>query len=604
MSCSTAFGQISPGPLSHAHQDLDGIAHCSSCHDFGVGARRFKCLECHVEIQRRVTAGTGFHARSYRSSSNETDCARCHVEHNGGRIALVKLNTSQFDHAAETGYTLEGAHAALACARCHNAAKIPAGVRREIKVKDLNRSFLGLPHDCATCHQDPHGGELGTQCTGCHNQATWRPAPGFSHTRAQFKLTGAHTALSCEKCHTAKGGQKPVHFKGVLFSSCRSCHMDPHKGAFQEAKFAGACENCHTTGGWKTNRPGAKFAHETTPFPLRGKHADLSCSRCHVDADFHRPIAHERCMSCHEDKHKGQFATRAAGSDCASCHNETAFRPALYTRQMHDTAAFRLEGKHQSLACEKCHPVENGAVRFKSGKLRCADCHADQHNGQFAKQPYLNQCEKCHSANGFQTPSFDVARHNQTTFALAGAHATTACKNCHKPGGSTVTAAPVLNYRFPEHSCSTCHADPHASKLVCENCHTSTAAWKSVAPFDHSKTKFPLQNAHAKVECVQCHRPAGSQTSLQFAGTDTRCAGCHQDRHAGQFNAAPAQDCAECHTTTRWSAEDFSHDRTRFPLDVAHRRVRCEACHKQVIEHDAKPVRIFRGTPVQCVNCH
>src|SRR5215471_5406887 len=54
--CTLAEAQISPGPLSRAHQQLEGVTKCASCHDFGAGSRGFRCLECHAEIRRRVDA--------------------------------------------------------------------------------------------------------------------------------------------------------------------------------------------------------------------------------------------------------------------------------------------------------------------------------------------------------------------------------------------------------------------------------------------------------------------------------------------------------------------------------------------------------------------
>ncbi len=604
MSSALSYAQISPGPLSHAHRDLDRITRCVACHDFGAGARGFKCLDCHVEIQRRVAAKSGYHARAYHSATGQTDCARCHVEHNGGRIPVVRFDTKNFDHRAETGLTLEGAHAALACQRCHNEKNIPASARAEVKVKDLNRTFLGLSRACTSCHVDPHDAELGTNCTNCHSQTTWNPPPGFSHARTPFALTGAHTTLSCEKCHTAPSGQKATHFKGVPFGTCKSCHADPHKGAFQEAKFQGACDSCHTTSGWRANRPGGRFSHEITKFPLAGKHADLACSRCHKDADFHRAIPHERCASCHEDPHKGQFASRAAGSDCAACHNEKGFKPTLFTREMHRQARFPLEAKHSAVPCEKCHPVEDGRTQYRTGKLKCANCHADPHQSQFAAVPFSDRCELCHTTSGFKPSTFTVVRHAETAFVLKGAHEKADCGACHKVQAVTAAApAGVRQFHFATRTCNTCHADPHQSKLPCEGCHNSTDRWQTVLSYDHSRTQFPLQGAHRGLTCSKCHTQAGA--SLKFLGTQPLCATCHADPHGGQFtNAALQEGCSTCHIVERWSSADFTHDKTRFPLDRAHRNVRCELCHKQTMESAGKTIRVYRGTPIDCVKCH
>jgi len=93
LCCGTvALAQIAPGPLSRAHQQLEGVTKCASCHEFGATTRGFKCLECHAEIRRRVDARTGFHGRNFRSAEGESDCRRCHKEHKGQATPLISLD--------------------------------------------------------------------------------------------------------------------------------------------------------------------------------------------------------------------------------------------------------------------------------------------------------------------------------------------------------------------------------------------------------------------------------------------------------------------------------------------------------------------------------
>ena len=49
------------------------------------------------------------------------DCASCHVEHAGVDAELRPFDPKSFDHATETGFPLDGRHAAVAkdCAKCH-----------------------------------------------------------------------------------------------------------------------------------------------------------------------------------------------------------------------------------------------------------------------------------------------------------------------------------------------------------------------------------------------------------------------------------------------------------------------------------------------------
>ena len=59
----------------------------------------------------------------------------------------------------------------------------------------------------------------------------------------------------------------------------------------------------------------------------------------------------------------------AAGSDCGACHNETGFKPSLYTLDQHQKSSFVLQGKHEKLECASCHKPELG---FTDG-LRVAE---------------------------------------------------------------------------------------------------------------------------------------------------------------------------------------------------------------------------------------
>ena len=621
--CAPVAAQISPGSLSRPHQQLEGVTHCALCHDFGAGARGFslRCLDCHTEIRRRLEAHTGFHSRAYKQAATQADCSRCHMEHNGQRFALTRLDRARFDHLAETGFALAGKHRGQACEACHNAKRIPPAARAEIKVKDPNRSFLGLNRDCAACHEDRHGGQLGSDCTHCHTEDAWKPAPGFDHSRTPFPLTGLHQAVACQKCHGPKAGEDKPRYKGLVAGTCQGCHEDPHHGGFLDAGFSGTCDSCHNTNGWKNARPAKGFNHSATKFPLTGKHAERPCADCHKSDDFRRPIAYERCGDCHQDPHAGQFAGRVAGSDCAACHFDSGFKPARFDRTMHEWSAFPLEGKHAALGCPKCHQPEGRSAVYRTGKLVCSACHADQHAGEFAAAPYFDRCEQCHTQAGFELVVFSVEHHEAARFPLTGRHALVPCSDCHKPLAAAANLAvpaekialPAVprQHRFTDLTCNTCHQDPHQTRLACEECHT-TQQWRGVKPFDHEMTGFRLEGAHQNVKCVDCHPPAPRvpappASAPGFSDARKQCGECHgaKDGHGGQFTSeARAEDCAACHVAVRWETVTFDHERALFTLDVAHRRVECAKCHKQESWPGGRMIRVYRGTPTQCVQCH
>ena len=625
LSCLSR-AQISPGPLSRAHQSLSGATQCTSCHKLGAGAASFKCLECHADIASRIAAKRGLHASFGSISASQKECAGCHSEHNGENFALIRWNPAPvaFDHS-KTGYVLEGKHAGLACARCHTAAHI-APAERVISIKDLNRTYLGVSRACVTCHVDKHQGRLGQNCQQCHGFNDWKslsvPLTQFDHSRTRYPLTGLHQQVACQKCHLPGAEGKPKYV-GLMFSTCSSCHADPHHGT-----FAGSCQSCHNTGGWKRVSAAAvseRFDHAKTKFPLLGKHAAVRCDQCHAGGDFRKPVAFQKCSDCHQDAHQGQFVKRADKGECSSCHNVNGFKPALFGVKEHAATAYPLQGKHASVRCGQCHVPAGRSTVYKLKFANCTDCHKDEHQGQFARAPYFNQCQQCHDLNGYRPSTFTLARHQQTRFRLSGGHVATTCNQCHQAKAEftrTGGLKPAVMYRFEDRSCTVCHQDPHQGQfrermlrvgaggkaLGCQACH-STESWSDLQKFDHTATKFPLLGAHRAVACMDCHKPPNLETRLRnvdFRAAPTRCEQCHQDIHGGQFaKAGQVAACASCHDSARWKPALFDHEtRTMFPLKGAHRNVRCEACHKNIRLVAGKQVLLYKPTPTACVDCH
>lgn len=609
-----ARAQISPGPLSRAHQFLSGPTQCTTCHRFGAGAPSFKCVDCHVEIARRLAEHRGFHAVLAKPENNGRDCAQCHSEHNGENFQLIHWEPSleAFDHA-KTGYVLEGKHAGLACNKCHVPEHVSEAERRAIQMKDLRGTYLGLSRDCRSCHTDPHRGQLGPNCSQCHNVLDWKQTSQFDHSKTRFSLTGAHARVACAKCHTPSGPGGAVRFAGVPFDKCTDCHTDPHRGAFPQR-----CESCHNTSAWKQVQLAGKFDHSKTDYPLLGKHAQVGCVHCHHSGDFKKPLAFQKCSDCHTpDPHGGQFLDRA---ECSACHTVEGFKPARFGLPEHAATRYPLEGRHAQVACAKCHQPSGIATRYKIPFARCTDCHTDAHRGQFAAAPDFNRCESCHTVQGFRPSTYTIARHQQSRFPLLEAHVAVACVDCHR--ADTHQPGATVPYRFADVSCTACHGDPHhgefmermrkrgptGAPLGCEACH-SLKSWHDLARFDHATTTFPLVGAHRKVACVNCHRPSPGVASLRnvsFRSAPARCEGCHTDIHGGQFaGQGRFTDCSSCHGLFRWKPSLFNHNvHTRFSLLGAHQRVPCAGCHKTTRIVQGKPVLFYKPTPRQCKDCH
>lgn len=608
------IAQVSPGSLSKAHRSLDGPLKCASCHVFGAGSPKLKCLQCHNEIRALVREHEGYHGRVINPAKGDVDCARCHTEHYGENFRIYKWETSkeEFDHR-QAGYPLLGHHSGLRCEQCHNASHISQADRRQIRVHDLSQTFEGLHPACLTCHEDHHAGQLGPDCEKCHAVSGWKPLKSFDHSTTHFPLTGKHQQVECAKCHRALASNaKVVQYTGLSFASCTGCHQDPHHGA-----FAAKCESCHDTDAWKRVRISNGFDHAATRFPLNGKHREVACLKCHQDANFKIPVPHERCLDCHRDQHKGQFLHRADGGDCGSCHTVTGWRPATFTEASHQATAYPLIGKHQGLACAKCHTPVGLDTDYRPRFQACVDCHRDPHAGQFANAPWANRCEGCHTVNGFRPATFSIQDHQSCRFPLKSAHAAVACQDCHQKGRSD----DGWQFHFVNLACVGCHQDPHqgdfpeamtanraAAQDVCESCH-GLASWQRLKSFDHTRAGFPLTGAHQALGCLACHRsrdPEGRLRQIPFKSASRQCAGCHEDIYAGQFLVGgDTVDCARCHTTSRWPGTVFDHETgSNFSLRGAHRDVPCRMCHAGRQSATGRTIVMYKGTPRDCTSCH
>jgi hypothetical protein len=587
-----------------------------------MGSESLKCLECHSEIASRVTAHKGFHAVVWNPLSGNKDCARCHSDHNGENFQLIHWEPTQkaFDHS-KTGYILEGKHSGLTCQQCHTAAHISPAVKSSIKIKDLNRTFLGLSRDCLSCHTDRHQGQLGKDCTRCHGFNDWKPTNQFNHAQTRYPLTGEHARVACQKCHKPAADHPEVlKYVGLAFHACSDCHTDVHHGVFKAA-----CESCHNTAGWKQISAAAvseRFDHSTTKYPLLGKHVGVRCELCHVGGDLNRPIPFQKCMDCHNtDPHRGQFSARKDGGECASCHTVEGFKPTTFTVAMHKETAYPLEAKHSTVACERCHFPKGLDTLYKIKLTQCRDCHADIHKGQFAGAPWNNRCESCHAVSGFKPSSYPLAKHKTTRFPLTGGHIAVPCMECHKADVLSANPSTAL-YRFRDLSCTTCHVDPHRGEFAermktrrpdgtlwgCEACH-STATWTDKLRFDHSSTSFILTGAHRAVACINCHKPPNLEVTMKnvvYNSAPKKCDGCHQDPHGRQFARNGLNPgCDSCHNTARWKPSLFDHEtRTDFSLKGSHIDVPCRDCHKLTREVENNAVLFYKPTPHQCAACH
>lgn len=606
-------GQVSPGPLSKAHVSLDGPLDCASCHVF-TGARKLKCLPCHGEIRKLVNQREGYHGREVKKG--DAECVRCHTEHYGRDFRIYKWDTSkeEFDHS-KAGYPLVGKHAGLTCEKCHNSKFIAPADRKLIKVKDLNKTFEGLHTACLTCHEDTHRKQLGADCEKCHSVDGWKPLIHFDHMTTRYPLTGKHQDVACDKCHkpTAENA-KVIQYVGMSFETCTGCHQDPHHGSFKQA-----CESCHGTDNWKRIRQSNGFDHSTTKFPLTGKHADVACFKCHANSNFSVRLPYEKCVDCHKDTHKGQFDHRPDHGECGPCHTVDNWKPSTFIESSHKDTAYPLTGKHQGLACDKCHMGPG----FDKEKMRvdidyhpsykaCLDCHKDIHGGQFAAPPRANKCEDCHTVSGFQPSTFTLKDHQTSRFDLRGSHTAVPCQDCHKKEDKedkvdAVTAAAmrvplpsrITGYHFDSLACETCHKDPHQGQFPKVLISRATATPGDTGAVSIA-SEFSLLTPRATAT------PGGSgtvSTANEFSVLAPRARASELNALISRAKAAQSV-CESCHGLVSWQQlKPFDHGLTDYVLTGGHTSVACLECHKAQNPDEQVRSLPFKVTD-KCDGCH
>ncbi|MGE3807875.1 MAG: hypothetical protein AB7K24_24690 [Gemmataceae bacterium] len=424
-----------------AHAEIND---CAACHTAAWSNETMadRCLSCHQNVKSQLDSGSAMHGRL----DNGLQCRSCHTEHKGPHATVTDLTGFNHDHAS---FPLTGKHMAVECRACH---------RDEL--------YRGTASTCVSCHEEPqvHLNKFGTNCEQCHQTLTWKGAsigPGgvvsFDHASTGFPLTGKHTSTDCKSCHVNNT------FKGTS-RSCVSCHAEPkaHLG-----KFGTECAGCHSTTTWKgatlTPTGLVNFNHDSTPFPLTGKHTSVDCKSCHVNSVF-KGTSH-KCASCHAEPkvHLGKF-----GTECAGCHSTSTWKGATLSRTAllhfdHNTTAFKLTGKHTSVECKSCH-VNNV---FKGTSHTCLSCHVEPmvHKGKFG-----TECASCHS--------------------------------------TTTWKGAVFAHKFPinhgnkrrTNECSTCHKTPDYKVYTCYGCH------------EHEKTRIARKHREVRFragvtleQCAKCH---------------------------------------------------------------------------------------------------
>lgn len=508
------MAQLSPGDLAQAHAHLEGMSNCVKCHVLRKQVSNEKCLDCHREIASRIQNNRGYHVSG---DVKDKECASCHNDHHGRNFEMIRFDPDQFDHSL-AGYKLQGAHGRIDCKQCHKKEFI-----RDPEIRERTESYLGLGVDCLDCHDDYHQGSLGVNCSSCHGYEGFRPAPGFDHNNARFRLLGKHQHVDCDKCHRTsnRNGKQIREFRGITHGSCTDCHRDVH-----ENRFGQNCTRCHTEASFHQIKKTGNFDHGATGYPLKGKHASVSCTSCHKNG-YAGTLKHSRCTDCHTDYHRNQFVSGSSAPDCSECHTEQGFSPTLFTLERHNLSSFVLGGAHLATPCFDCHKKDDRWEFRQIGKS-CSDCHEDIHAAVLDPKYYPDKhCTACHKDSRWNDISFD---HSLTGYRLEGAHGKQPCRACHI--STDLQGNKKQQFSQLSSDCLECHREVHYRQFgtrgtSCLKCH-DYFDWKP-GLFNHQLTAFPLDGKHRDVACAKCH-PKVSEGNLiytRYKPIPTTCESCH-----------------------------------------------------------------------------
>lgn len=515
MMAFRSFGQLSPGDLVQAHAHLEGLSNCTKCHTLGDKVSNAKCLDCHKEIKIRVDNRKGYHASSAVYSKNCTEChsdhhgrnfeiirfdknkfdhrltgyklegkhavqtcadchkpanvqdpelkkkkntylglstacLSCHEDYHQKTMSLKCENCHNYDafkpapffEHSKTKFPLKGQHQKVVCESCHKTSIQNGKPWRQFKVLKFS--------SCAHCHEDVHKTRFGQNCADCHSEESFKTIKNqgnFDHSRTNFKLIGKHQGVSCRACH------KQSLTAPVRHDECVACHTDYHQGDFKKGGKVTDCRDCHSEAGFQPSSFTIEN-HNQSPFPLNGAHIATPCFACHKKDErwAFRKIG-IGCSDCHTDIHQTYLDKKYyPDSNCRRCHSENSWPEINFDHQI---TPFPLIGKHQELTCRSCHQKNTGNLEqnliFGGLNHGCEGCHADAHEGQFAKDG-TSDCSLCHIPDGWLESTFS---HENARFKLDGQHINIACSQCH-PRVETNARSYIL-YKTGKLLCADCH---------------------------------------------------------------------------------------------------------------------------------------------------
>jgi hypothetical protein len=188
----------------------------------------------------------------------------------------------------------------------------------------------------------------------------------------------AEMARDCFACH--------VPFKGVSADRCTACHKVADIGVRTTQRVSIGASGRGIPFHQSLAQPDCMACHSDHSGPQLVKTARTSFAH-----DLLRPALRDRCASCHRAPPTAVHAQ--AGSNCAQCHTQKAWKPASFDH----VRFFALTGPHET-SCTTCH------VGGNFSRYTCYSCHEhqpDQIRARHAEEGIRNidNCARCHRSS-------------------------------------------------------------------------------------------------------------------------------------------------------------------------------------------------------------
>ena len=162
----------------------DRFAHARTRYPLTGRHEPVPCVKCHAKVTGAFPSGTG---TATRLTGLDTACASCHADVHLGQLATTcerchttaSFLVNAYTHREPARDFFVGRHRTARCGDCHKRETGQFATGHGTTVR------FAISASCVTCHEDPHRGALGNECSRCHRP---EPVPTPTHVDGTLPL--------------------------------------------------------------------------------------------------------------------------------------------------------------------------------------------------------------------------------------------------------------------------------------------------------------------------------------------------------------------------------------------------------------------------------